>query len=393
AATDESGTLSPFHFSRRENGDEDVTLKILYCGVCHPDLHNLTNEWGFTSYPVVPGHEIVGVTTKVGKNVTKFKVGDRVGVGVMVGSCKTCECCQQDLENYCSQIIFTYNSHNPDGTKNYGGYSDMIVVDQRYVLRFPDSLPLDAGAPLLCAGITVYSPMKYYGMTEAGKHLGVAGLGGLGHVAVKIAKAFGLKVTVISTSPQKESEAVNRLGADAFLASSDTAKMKSAIGSMDYIIDTVSAVHPLFPLLSLLKVNGKLVTLGLPNKPLELPVFPLVSGRKLVGGSDFGGMKETQEMLDFCAKHNIAADIELIRIDEINSAMERLARSDVRYRFVIDVANSLSAVGVVDTSAPLKKSCVLYYTSSVLGESIKQIRALRTRSISEVERPSRHNTA
>ncbi|KAE8727166.1 putative mannitol dehydrogenase [Hibiscus syriacus] len=342
AATDPSGTLSPFYFSRRENGDEDVTLKILYCGVCHSDLHILKNDWGFTSYPIVPGHEIVGVATKVGKNVTKFKVGDRVGVGVLVGSCKTCECCQQDLENYCPRLIFTYNSHNPDGTKNYGGYSDMIVVDQRYVLLFPDNLPLDAGAPLLCAGITVYSPMKYYGMTEAGKHLGVAGLGGLGHVAVKIAKAFGLKVTVISSSAQKESEAIDRLGADSFLVSSDPAKIKSAIGSMDYIIDTVSAAHPLLPLLSLLKVNGKLVTLGLPNKPLELPVFPLVSGRKLVGGSDFGGMKETQEMLEFCAKHNIAADIELIRIDEINTAMERLAKSDVRYRFVIDVANSLS---------------------------------------------------
>ncbi|KAK8672858.1 hypothetical protein V6N13_111215 [Hibiscus sabdariffa] len=342
AATDQSGTLSPFNFSRRENGDEDVTLKILYCGVCHSDLHVLKNEWGFTSYPVVPGHEIVGVATKVGKNVTNFKVGDRVGVGVFVGSCKTCECCQQDLENYCPQIIFTFNSYNPDGTKTYGGYSDMIVVDQRYVLRFPDNLPLDAGAPLLCAGITVYSSMKYYGMTEAGKHLGVAGLGGLGHVAVKIAKAFGLKVTVISSSPDKESEAINRLEADSFLLSSDPAKMKSAIGSMDYIIDTVSAAHPLLPLLSVLKVNGKLVTVGLPNKPLELPVFPLVFGRKLVGGSDVGGMKETQEMLDFCAKHNIAADIELIRMDEINTAMERLAKSDVRYRFVIDVGNSLS---------------------------------------------------
>ncbi|MBA0824605.1 hypothetical protein Goarm_021261 [Gossypium armourianum] len=342
AATDNSGILSPFNFSRRENGDDDVTLKILYCGVCHSDLHTLRNDWGFSFYPVVPGHEISGVVTKVGKNVTKFNIGDRVGVGVLVGSCKTCECCEQDLESYCPCIIFTYNSYNPDGTKNYGGYSDMIVVDQRYVLRFPDNLPLDAGAPLLCAGITVYSPMKYYGMTEAGKHLGVAGLGGLGHVAVKIGKAFGLKVTAISSSPQKESEAINRLGADSFLVSNNPEKMKSAIGTMDYIIDTVSAVHPLLPLLSLLKVNGKLVTVGLPNKPLELPVFPLVMGRKLIGGSDVGGMKETQEMLDFCAKHNITADIELIRIEEINTAMERLAKSDVRYRFVIDVANSLS---------------------------------------------------
>ncbi|KAJ4715449.1 putative Alcohol dehydrogenase [Melia azedarach] len=340
AARDNSGTLSPFPFSRRENGVDDVTIKILYSGVCHSDLHSLKNDWGVTNYPIVPGHEIAGVVTTVGNNVTKFKVGDKVGVGVMVSSCKQCENCQQDLENYCPKMILTYNSKYHDGTKTYGGYSDIIVVDQHYVLRFPDNMPLDGGAPLLCAGITVYSPMKYYGMTERGKHLGVAGLGGLGHVAVKIGKAFGLKVTVISTSPKKESEAINRLGADAFLVSSDPAKFKAAMGTIDYIIDTVSAVHPLTPLLALLKVNGKLVTLGLPEKPLELPIFPLVLGRKLVGGSDIGGMKETQEMLDFCAKHNITADIELIKMDQINTAMERLAKSDVRYRFVIDVGNS-----------------------------------------------------
>lgn len=343
AATDSSGVLAPFHFSRRENGDDDVTVKIQYCGVCHSDLHSAKNEWGFTNYPVVPGHEIVGVVTKVGANVEKFKVGDRVGVGVLVGSCRSCEQCEQELENYCPRGTFTYNSIGSDGTKTYGGYSDMIVVDQHFVLRIPEGMPPDAGAPLLCAGITVYSPMKYYGMTEPGKHLGVAGLGGLGHVAVKLGKAFGLKVTVISTSPHKEAEAVQRLGADAFLVSSNPAKMKAAFNTMDYIIDTVSAVHPLAPLLSLLKVNGKLVTVGLPDKPLELPVWPLVLGRKLVGGSDIGGLKETQEMLVFCAKHNIAADIELIRMDEINKAMERLAKSDVRYRFVIDVAGSLQS--------------------------------------------------
>ncbi|KDP35308.1 hypothetical protein JCGZ_09467 [Jatropha curcas] len=342
AAKDTSGILSPFHFSRRENGVEDVTVKILYCGVCHSDLHACRNEWGFVRYPVVPGHEIVGTVTKIGNNVKKFKVGDRVGVGVMVGSCKSCEYCNQDLENYCPKMIFTYNSIDHDGTRTYGGYSDMIVVNQHFVLHFPDNLPSDAGAPLLCAGITVYSPMKYYGMTEPGKHLGIVGLGGLGHVAVRIGKAFGLRVTVISSSPRKESEALNRLGADAFLVSSDPGKMKAAIGSMDFIIDTVSAVHALAPLLSLLKPNGKLITLGLPDKPLELPIFPLVLGRKLVGGSDIGGIKETQEMLDFCAKHNITADVEVIRIDEINTAMERLGKSDVRYRFVIDVGNSLS---------------------------------------------------
>ncbi|KAF3943567.1 hypothetical protein CMV_029890 [Castanea mollissima] len=342
AAKDSSGLLSPFHFSRRETGDGDVTIKILYCGICHSDLHNVKNEWGFTMYPVVPGHEIVGTVTKTGKNVKKFKVGDRVGVGVLVDSCKRCESCQQDLENYCPQMVLTYNSYSQDGTKTFGGYSDIVVVDEHYVLRFPENLPPDAGAPLLCAGITVYSPMKYYGMTEPGKHLGVAGLGGLGHVAVKIGKAFGLKVTVISTSPKKEDEAINRLGADSFLVSSDPAKMKAAINTLDYIIDTVSAVHPLAPLISLLKLNGKLITVGLPEKPLELPIFPLVLGRKLVGGSDVGGIKETQEMLDFCAEHGIASDIELIKMGDINMAMERLAKSDVKYRFVIDVANSLS---------------------------------------------------
>lgn len=342
AARDSSGILSPFNFSRRENGDDDVTIKIQYCGVCHSDLHTAKNEWGFTNYPIVPGHEIVGVVTKTGSNVQKFKVGDRVGVGVIVNSCKTCETCQQDLENYCPKMIFTYNSTNYDGTKTYGGYSDLVVVDHRYVLRFPDNLPSDAGAPLLCAGITVYSPMKYYGMTDPGKHLGVAGLGGLGHVAVKLGKAFGLIVTVISTSLNKEEEAINKLGADAFLVSSDPAKVKAASGTMDYIIDTIAAVHSLAPLLGLLKMNGKLVMVGLPEKPLELPIFPLVLGRKLVGGSDIGGIKETQEMLDFCAKHNITSEIELIRMDYINTAMERLAKSDVRYRFVIDVANSLT---------------------------------------------------
>ncbi|XP_022946949.1 probable mannitol dehydrogenase [Cucurbita moschata] len=340
AARDSSGLLSPFHFCRRENGGDDVSIKVLYCGVCHSDLHLLKNDWGVTDYPIVPGHEIVGVVTSVGNNVNKFKVGDQVGVGVIVGSCKSCQNCEQNLENYCPKLIYTYNGHSYDGAKTYGGYSDSIVVDQHFVLRFPDNLPLDAGAPLLCAGITIYSPMKYYGMTESGKHLGVVGLGGLGHVAVKFGKAFGLKVTVISTSPRKKEEAIDRLGADAFVVSSDPAQLKAAMGTMDYIIDTVSAIHALAPLLGLLKLNGKLVTVGLPNKPLELPVAAIVLGRKMVGGSNFGGLKETQEMLDFCGKHNITAEIELIRMDDINTAIERLEKSDVRYRFVIDIGNS-----------------------------------------------------
>ncbi|XP_074300004.1 putative mannitol dehydrogenase 1 [Silene latifolia] len=343
AATDSTGFLSSFYFSRRENGPEDVTIQIQYCGVCHSDLHFLKNDWGFTRYPVVPGHEIVGIITKVGTNVTKFKLGELVGVGVIVGSCEKCECCQEDLENYCPNTIFTYNAQDKDGTRTYGGYSNNIVVYQRFVLKIPDNLPPAAVAPLLCAGITVYSPMKYYGMAISGKHLGVCGLGGLGHVAVKFGKAFGLKVTMISTSPNKEDEALKVLGADSFIVSTDAVKMKAAKGSMDFIIDTVSAVHSLEPLLGLLKINGKLVTVGLPNKPFELPMFPLVFGRKMVGGSAIGGMKETQEMLDFCGKHNITAEIELIKMDYINKAIERLAKSDVRYRFVIDVANSLSS--------------------------------------------------
>ncbi|KAG7583978.1 Alcohol dehydrogenase C-terminal [Arabidopsis suecica] len=254
------------------------------------------------------------------------------------------------LENYCPKVVFTYNSRSSDGTRNQGGYSDVIVVDHRFVLSIPNGLPSDAAAPLLCAGITVYSAMKYYGMTEeSGKHLGVNGLGGLGHIAVKIGKAFGLRVTVISRSSEKESEAIDRLGADSFLVTTDSQKMKDAVGTMDFVIDTVSAEHALLPLFSLLKVSGKLVALGLPEKSLELPIFPLVLGRKMVGGSQIGGMKETQEMLEFCAKHNIVADIELIKMSDINSAMDRLAKSDVRYRFVIDVANSL----VTESSAEI----------------------------------------
>ncbi|RWR74093.1 putative mannitol dehydrogenase isoform X2 [Cinnamomum micranthum f. kanehirae] len=343
AAKDSSGVLSPFKFSRRANGDEDVSLKILYCGICHSDLHTVKNEWGFTFYPALPGHEIVGVVTEVGKKVTKFKVGDKAGIGCMVGSCRACPSCKQDSENYCPKMILTYNAIYHDGTPTYGGYSDMIVVEEHFVVRFPDNLPLDAGAPLLCAGITVYSPLKYFGLSEPGMHLGVVGLGGLGHVAVKFAKAFGVKVSVISTSPSKEKEAIERLGADSFLVSRDPKQMQAAMGTMDGIIDTVSAVHPLMPLIGLLKYHGKLVMVGAPDRPLELPVFPLIMGRKIVAGSCIGGMKETQEMIDFAAKHNITADVEVIPMDYVNTAMERLAKADVRYRFVIDIANTLKA--------------------------------------------------
>ncbi|XP_043694862.1 probable mannitol dehydrogenase [Telopea speciosissima] len=343
AARDPSGVLSPFRFSRRATGDDDVTFKVLYCGICHSDLHFIKNEWGFSTYPMVPGHEIVGIATEVGSKVKRFKVGDKVGVGCNIGACHSCDNCTKDLESYCPKVILTYSSTYYDGTTNYGGYSDIMVVNERYAVLFPDNLPLDAGAPLLCAGITVYSPLKYYGLSEPGMHLGVVGLGGLGHMAVKFAKAFGLKVTVISTSPSKEKEAIERLGADSFLVSRDQVQMQEAMGTLDGIIDTVSAHHPLLPLISLLKSHGKLVMVGAPEKPLEVPVFPLLVGRKLIAGSATGGMKETQEMVDFAGKHNITADIEVIPMDYVNTAFERLLKADVKYRFVIDIANTLNA--------------------------------------------------
>ncbi|GMH14685.1 hypothetical protein Nepgr_016526 [Nepenthes gracilis] len=343
AAHDQSGILSPFKFSRRATGEQDVTLKVLYCGICHSDLHYVKNEWGHSTYPAVPGHEIVGIVTEVGSKVQNFKVGDKVGVGCMVGSCHSCSNCSDNLQNYCPKMILTYGSTYYDGTPTYGGYSNIMVVDEHFVVRVPESIPLDSAAPLLCAGITVYSPLKYYGLGKPGMHLGVNGLGGLGHVAVKFAKAFGAKVTVISTSPNKKDEAISRLGADSFLVSRDPDQMQAAASTMDGIIDTVSAFHPLQPLLSLLKSSGKLVMVGAPDKPLELPIFPLLMGRKMVGGSCIGGMKETQEMIDFAAKHGVKAEIEVIPIDHVNTAMDRMLKSDVRYRFVIDIGNTLKA--------------------------------------------------
>ncbi|KAG6505485.1 hypothetical protein ZIOFF_037841 [Zingiber officinale] len=343
AARDTSGVLSPFTFSRRKNGENDVTIKILYCGICHSDLHSVKNEWQNSVYPIVPGHEIVGVVTEVGGKVDRFKVGDHAGVGCMVNSCRSCHECAGHHENHCPGMILTYNSTDADGTVTYGGYSDSVVVEEHFAVRFPAGMPLDRGAPLLCAGITVYSPMKRFGFDVPGKHIGVVGLGGLGHVAVKFGKAFGAKVTVISTSPSKRQEAVERLGADAFLVSKDPDEMKAAWGTMDGIINTVSAAHEVTPLLSLLKTFGQMVMVGAPEKPLEIYAFPLLLGGKSIVGSAIGGMKETQEMIDFAAEHNVTADIELISMDYVNKAMERVAKADVRYRFVIDIGNTLSA--------------------------------------------------
>ncbi|KAK4707651.1 hypothetical protein R3W88_028576 [Solanum pinnatisectum] len=341
AARDTSGVLSPFNFSRRVTGEKDVQFKVMYCGICHSDLHQLKNEWSNSIYPMVPGHEVVGVVTEVGSKVEKFKIGDKVGVGCLVGSCRKCENCDNDLENYCRDQIMTYNGVYTDGIPTYGGYSDIMVTNEHYVVHWPENLPMEA-APLLCAGITTYSPLRYYGLDKPGMHIGVVGLGGLGHMAVKFAKAFGTKVTVISTSVSKIDEAIDRLGADSFLVSRDPDQMQGAAGSLDGIIDTVSAIHPLLPLINLLKTHGKLVMVGAPEKPLELPVFPLLLGRKLVAGSAIGGMKETQEMVDFAAKHNITPDVEVVPTDYVNTALERLLKSDVKYRFVLDIGNTLN---------------------------------------------------
>ncbi|WMV53176.1 hypothetical protein MTR67_046561 [Solanum verrucosum] len=341
AARDTSGVLSPFDFSRRVTSEKDVQFKVMYCGICHSDLHQLKNEWSNSIYPMVPGHEVVGVVTEIGSKVEKFKIGDKVGVGCLVGSCRKCENCDNDLENYCRDQIMTYNGVYTDGIPTYGGYSDIMVTNEHYVVHWPENLPMEA-APLLCAGITTYSPLRYFGLDKPGMHIGVVGLGGLGHMAVKFAKAFGTKVTVISTSVSKKDEAIDRLGADSFLVSRDPDQMQGAAGSLDGIIDTVSVIHPLLPLINLLKTHGKLVMVGAPEKPLELPVFPLLLGRKLVAGSAIGGMKETQEMVDFAAKHNITPNVEVVPMDYVNKALERLLKSDVKYRFVLDIGNTLN---------------------------------------------------
>ncbi|KAK9164565.1 hypothetical protein Syun_005467 [Stephania yunnanensis] len=345
AAFDTTGEIKPFTFKRRENGVDDVTVEIMYCGMCHTDLHCARNEWGNSMYPLVPGHEITGIITKVGSNVREFKVGDGAGIGFMAASCLECELCESNQENYCDKLQPTSNGVFWDGSITYGGYSKMIVADKRFVVRIPENLPLDSAAPLLCAGITVFSPMKDNNMLQSpGKKMGVVGLGGLGHMAVKFAKAFGLHVTVISTSPSKEKEAKERLGADSFVVSTDIKQMKMARKSLDFIIDTVSANHSLGGVLELLKLNGTLVIVGAPDKPFELPAFPLVFGKRAVKGTIIGGMKETQEMMDLCGKHNITSDVEVIKPHEINQAMTRLANNDVRYRFVIDIAERSSSL-------------------------------------------------
>ncbi|PNH06839.1 putative mannitol dehydrogenase [Tetrabaena socialis] len=343
ASRDSGGELSAFSFDRRPVGAHDVRIQITHVGMCHSDLHQVKNEWGNSQFPMVPGHEIVGIVTEVGPEVSAFKPGDRAGVGCMVDSCGSCEACKETgEEQFCSKVVYTYNSKGHDGEMTQGGYSTAIVVRDTFAVHIPANLPLDAAAPLLCAGITVYSPLRHFGLDKPGMRIGVVGLGGLGHMAVKLAKAMGAHVTVISTSAGKKEEAMKVLGADAFLVSRDPDALTVAANSLHGIIDTVSAKHDLGALIGLLRVDGKLVLVGVPEVPLELASWALISKRITIGGSPIGGIRQTQEMLDFCGQHNITASIEKIPIEYANTAFERMKASDIRYRFVIDIQGSLA---------------------------------------------------
>lgn len=330
--------LEPFQIDRREPRPTDVEIEILYCGVCHSDIHTAQNEWGGTNYPVVPGHEIVGKVTRVGKEVSRFKEGDTVGVGCFVDSCGHCESCTAHEEQYClNGPTATYNSPSRYDEQRFtsGGYSTHIVVTEHFVLKVSDELPLHAVAPLLCAGITTYSPLKHWNVRE-GHKVAVVGLGGLGHMAVKLASSMGAEVTMLSRSPEKEQDAAD-LGARHFELTTEKENMKRMNSSFDFIIDTVSAVHDYNEYLSLLKTNGVMVLLGIPPKAVEIQASRLVSRRRSLVGSLVGGVKETQEMLDYCAEHGITSEVEMINIDQINEAYERTLAADVRYRFVIDM--------------------------------------------------------
>ena len=338
AAHNAQSPLAPFTFDRRAPGDGDVQIEILYCGVCHSDLHQARNEWGNSIFPMVPGHEIVGRVTAVGKNVTKFKTGDLAGVGCMVDSCQTCASCKDSLEQFCEEgMTQTYNGYERDGvTIAQGGYSSAIVVREEFVLKVSDKLPLDAVAPLLCAGITTYSPLRHWEVGP-GQKVGIVGLGGLGHMGVKFARALGAHVVVFTTSPNKKEDAL-RLGAHEVVISRNEAEMNAHTGSFDFILNTVAAPHSLDPFVALLKRDGTLTLVGVPDHPHPSPrVFGLVMGRKSIAGSLIGGIAETQEMLDFCAAHNIVSDVETIAVQDINTAYDRMQKGDVKYRFVIDM--------------------------------------------------------
>jgi alcohol dehydrogenase (NADP+) len=331
--------LAPFSFDRRDLRPHDVQVEILYCGVCHSDIHQARDEWGGSIYPMVPGHEIVGKVIKLGDHVTKFKTGDTVGVGVMVDSCRVCKNCKNNLEQYCVEgMTGTYNAIERDGkTIAQGGYSTQIVTDENYVLHISSKLDLKAVAPLLCAGITTYSPLRYANVGK-GMKVGIMGLGGLGHMALKFAVSFGAEVTMISHSPSKEADA-KRLGAHNFLVSTDEAEMKKYDSYFDVILNTVSASHSYTKYLHLLDINSKMLIVGLPSEEPGISLFAILKNRRSITGSMIGGIKETQEMLDYCAQHNIVSDVEVIPIQYINDAYERMIKADVKYRFVIDLAS------------------------------------------------------
>ncbi|HEX3080605.1 MAG TPA: NAD(P)-dependent alcohol dehydrogenase [Puia sp.] len=339
AAQDAESILGPWNLERRTPGPTDIQIEILYCGVCHSDLHQIRNEWGNSIFPMVPGHEIVGRISKIGSGVTKFRVGELAAVGCLVDSCRKCENCKDGLEQYClNGSSPTYNGLEQDKkTPTYGGYSKMIVADQSFVLRISDKLPLQNIAPLLCAGITTYSPLRHWNVGK-GHKLAVLGLGGLGHMAVKFGVSFGAEVTMLSSSPSKQEDA-RKLGAHKFVLTSDPEQLKSVHGNFDFIIDTVSAPHDYNQYLGLLKTNGVLICVGAPPAPAQIYAFNLIGGRKSIAGSLIGGLPETQEMLDYCAQHSIVSDIEMINIQDIHRAYDRMLKGDVKYRFVIDMAS------------------------------------------------------
>jgi alcohol dehydrogenase (NADP+) len=342
SAASATSPLAPTTIPRREPTESDVQVEILFCGICHSDLHYVRDEWHdvlAAIYPCVPGHEIVGRVTKVGSAVTKFKPGDHVGVGCLVDSDRTCPNCKEGLEQFCPNLVLTYGGPDKHGTApvTYGGYSESVVVDERFVLRIPNNLDLAGAAPLLCAGITTYSPMRHWGVTE-GKKVGVVGLGGLGHMAVKFARAFGAHVVVFTTSESKKEDAL-RLGAHEVVLSRNADEMQKHAGSFDFILDAVAAEHDINAYINLLARDGNLTMVGAPDKPLSVAVFGLIFQRRSFSGSPIGGIAETQEMLDFCGEHNITADVEVIPIQKVNEAYERLLKSDVKYRFSIDMAS------------------------------------------------------
>lgn len=338
AAANAQAPIAPFSFERRDPREHDILIDILFCGICHSDIHQARDGWGGSIFPMVPGHEIVGLVKQVGSKVTKFKIGDKVGIGCFVDSCRVCHYCQTGLQQFCTKgMVATYNSREYDGTPTYGGYSDQIVADENYVLRIPENLPLNATAPLLCAGITTYSPLKHW-HAGPGKKVAIIGLGGLGHMGVKIAHALGAETTVLSHSLKKQADA-KTLGADFFHATSDPATFQKLGNYFDLILNTVSAELDWNAYLNLLRVDGTMVNVGAPEKTIPVSPFPLIMGRRSLAGSLIGGIPETQEMLDFCGRHNLVSEIEMTPIQKVNEAYERIIKSDVRYRFVIDMAS------------------------------------------------------